>query len=77
MRTTNASSSIRFDHNQHGNVASESVAVFPHLTYHRAHAFTLVERLKPNKCRKQINKRKTHKPRRDSISENSKKKVKS
>jgi len=52
MRTTNASSSIRFDYNQHGNVASESVTVFPHLTYHRAHAFTLVERLKPSTCRK-------------------------
>ena len=47
MGITNASSSVGLDDNQHGNVASESVTVFPHLTYHGAHAFTLVERLKP------------------------------
>lgn len=48
MRITNASSSVGLNNNEHSNVASESVTVFPHLTHHRAHTLTFVKRLNPN-----------------------------
>lgn len=51
-KITNSFSSVGFDHNQHCNVASESVTVLPHLTHHRAYTFPLVESLNQTKHRR-------------------------